>query len=116
MSSKATKMMGLSSRGSVFSPPPSPPAEFAKQTKPDVMDEILRILRQFLDCFLWCVTCGCYHGPRRHLHGDLYESELMEDERIAVRNLLVYLGSGEGGRSRCRRSRLFFLIFPFIKG
>ena len=100
MSSKSAKMAGLSSKASIFTPAPSPPAEFAKQAKPDVVDEILRVLRKVLDCFLCCVTCGCYGSPRRHLHGDLYESELMEDERVAVRNLLIYLGSGENARSR----------------
>ena len=100
MTCEATKMADLSNRPSFYSPPPSPPAEFAKQAKPDMRDEVLRVLRQLLDCFLWCLTCGCYGGPRRHLHGDLYESELMEEERVAVRNLLTYLGSGEELRSR----------------
>ncbi len=67
---------------------------YAKTEKPDLLDEILHLLRKLLDYCLCCLTCGCYPGPRDNLTAEVYEAELMDEERQAVHNLLQYLHSG----------------------
>ena len=72
-----------------------------ERPKPDPIDEIIRLLKKILDCCLCCVTCGCYPGnssSRRSstFNGDSeFSSVLMDNERQAVQNLLLYLEDGK---------------------
>ncbi|XP_053383044.1 uncharacterized protein LOC123539888 [Mercenaria mercenaria] len=68
-----------------------------ERPKPNPLDEIIELLKKILDCCLCCVTCGCYPGntsSRRSstFNGDSeFSSVLMDNERQAVQNLLLYL-------------------------
>lgn len=78
-------------------------------TKVSFLDELLDLLKKLLERFLCCVTCGCYPKPRDdQLHVEVYEAELMEEERDAVSDLLKYLDSGE-------KSSLMFVNYHFFK-
>ena len=83
--------------GGVSSPDPLPTAFCLpkKKDKPDILEELIRLLKKLLDYCLCCLSCGCYPGPRDPLSAEVYDAELMEEEREAVHNLLKYLNSGE---------------------
>ena len=76
-----------------------------KSKAQEIIDEIIRILKKLWDYFLCCVTCGCRPVPGDPLAAEVYETELMEEEREAVHNLLKYLDSGEDGNA-CIKCRL----------
>ena len=72
-----------------------------ERPKPNPIDELITLLKKLLDCCLFCVTCGCYPGnesSRRSssFNGETeYTSVLLETERQAVHNLLLYLEDGK---------------------
>ena len=68
-----------------------------QQQRPRPLQELLALLRKCLEYLLRCLTCGCYPEPKDDLHVEVQEAELMEEEKVAVQNLLQYLDSGEWG-------------------
>jgi len=72
-----------------------------EKPKPDPIDDLLDLLKKILDACLYCLTCGCYHGngsSRRSstFNGDSeYKAILLDSERQAVHNLLLYLEDGK---------------------
>ena len=73
-----------------------------ERPKPNPVDEVIRILKRVLQYCLCCVTCGCIPAPdsssRRSssLEGESeYSTILLDNEKEAVQNLLLYLENGE---------------------
>ena len=71
-----------------------PTLDEVKGRKPSVWEDLIAILRKLLDLLVKCITCGCYSRPQENIQLEVYEAELMEQERTAVHNLLSYLDSG----------------------
>ena len=61
----------------------------------DILDELLELLKRLLDTCLCVLTCGCYRRRHNSANMPMYETELMEEEREAVQDLLNYLDSGK---------------------
>ncbi|KAH3844882.1 hypothetical protein DPMN_087148 [Dreissena polymorpha] len=72
-----------------------------ERPKPSPLDELIELLRKLLRCCLNFLTCGCYNGnesSRRSsiFNGDTeFSSMLLDNERQAVQNLLLYLEDEE---------------------
>ncbi|CAC5369932.1 VAC8 [Mytilus coruscus] len=64
-----------------------------ERSKPCVLEEIVDLLKKFLEYCLWCLTCGCYHRPSdsKSFNGNGYEMILLDSEKKAVQNLLHYM-------------------------
>lgn len=74
----------------------SPSAEATEQSsKPGFFDELIRLLKRLLECCLCCLTCGCYPRPKDNLAHEVYEADLLEQEKEAVHDLLEALNSDE---------------------
>jgi len=71
-----------------------------------ILHEIVRMLRKLWDYFLCCVTCGCYRPGGLDLASEVYETELMEEEREAVHDLLAYLDSADSKEPTINDARL----------
>lgn len=72
-----------------------------ERPKPSPLDELIDFLKKILDCCLYCVTCGCYPGNGSSRRSSEFNGEseissvLVENERQAVQNLLLYLENGK---------------------
>ncbi|KAL3892206.1 hypothetical protein ACJMK2_004438 [Sinanodonta woodiana] len=69
-----------------------------EESKPDILDELLALLKRLLNCFLRCVMCGCYHGDesdRMTVEHDNSGEILLDSEKQAVKSLLLYLENVE---------------------
>ncbi|XP_076084970.1 uncharacterized protein LOC143055699 isoform X1 [Mytilus galloprovincialis] len=64
-----------------------------ERSKPCVLEEIVDLLKKFLEYCLWCLSCGCYHRPSdsKSFNGNGYEMILLDSEKKAVQNLLHYM-------------------------
>jgi hypothetical protein len=67
-----------------------------ERSKPCILEEIVDLLKRFLDYCLWCITCGCYHrqSDSKSFSGNGYEMILLDSEKKAVQNLLHYMELG----------------------
>ncbi|KAJ8322256.1 hypothetical protein KUTeg_000727 [Tegillarca granosa] len=72
-----------------------------ERPKPSVLEEIIEVLKKILDYCLCCLTCGCYPGPggdsANHINGESYGMILLDNEKVAVQNLLRYLEEEANG-------------------
>lgn len=92
-----------------------------ERPKPDPVDELIAVLKRILQYCLCCVTCSCYPGPdssssrSSSFNGDSeYSSILLDNERVAVQNLLQYLENGKSFFFNVHVNfyPIFFLYFP----
>ncbi|XP_046332262.2 vacuolar protein 8-like isoform X1 [Haliotis rufescens] len=64
-----------------------------ERPKPSAFDELIALLKKILNYCICVVTCGCVapHRSSNGINGEEYGTLLLDDERIAVENLLTYL-------------------------
>ncbi|XP_013398907.1 vacuolar protein 8 [Lingula anatina] len=77
-----------------------------KKKKRDFFDELLKILRRLAGYCAYCITCGCYPKPDGSVEDDANDPELLEGERRAVQNLLMYLENDLGDSPTINEERL----------
>ncbi|XP_048780187.2 uncharacterized protein LOC125683261 isoform X2 [Ostrea edulis] len=65
-------------------------------SKPKILEELISILRKILDFCVSCVTCGCCNrSAAEKVLSDEYGMILLDNEKRAVENLILYLNKGE---------------------
>lgn len=64
-------------------------------SKPKILEELISILRKILDFCVSCVTCGCCNrSAAEKVLSDEYGMILLDNEKRAVENLILYLNKG----------------------
>ncbi|XP_046569813.1 vacuolar protein 8-like [Haliotis rubra] len=64
-----------------------------ERPKPSAIDEVIDLLKKILNYCICVMTCGCVASYRSSsgINGEEYGTLLLDDERVAVENLLAYL-------------------------